>query len=163
MANVDAATGLVVGIATGQGAIQATAGTLSKIATVEVGDDAVAFSVPVLGLSPDAEATINVVVPSQRNRALGSGSLTWRSSNDQVVRVTPLGVARGVGPGRASIIVEGYGQMRELPVTVHRAVAFVDAVPAFSRGPIQVPLEGAAACSASSPRPPTRRRSRTRR
>lgn len=145
VANVDAATGLVVGIATGQGAIQATAGTLSKIATVEVGDDAVAFSVPVLGLSPEAEATINVVVPSQRNRALGGGSLTWRSSNDQVVRVTPLGVARGVGPGRASIIVEGFGQMRELPVTVHRAVAFVDAVPAFSRGPIQVPLEGSRA------------------
>ncbi|MDH5196184.1 MAG: Ig-like domain-containing protein, partial [Gemmatimonadota bacterium] len=142
VANVDAATGLMVGIATGQGAIQATAGSLSKIATVEIGDDAYAFAVPVLGLSPDAEATINVIVPSQRNRMLGSGGLTWRSTDDQIVRVTPLGVARGIGPGRASIVVEGFGQVRELPVTVHRAVAFVDASPAFSRGPIQVPLNG---------------------
>ena len=142
IANVDAQTGLVVGISTGQGAIQATAGSLSKIATVEVADDRFAFSVPVLGLSPDAEATIGVVVPTQRNRAIASGGLTWRSTNEQVVRVSPLGVARGVGPGRASIVVEGYGQIRELPVTVHRAVAFVDAIPAFSRGPIQVPMNG---------------------
>jgi Tol biopolymer transport system component len=142
VANVDAQTGLVVGIATGQGAIQATAGSLSKIATIEVADDRFAFSVPVLGLSPDAEATIGVVVPTQRNRALASGGLTWRSTNEQVVRVSPLGVARGVGPGRASIVVEGFGQIRELPVTVHRAVAFVDATPAFSRGAIPVPLNG---------------------
>jgi uncharacterized protein YjdB len=142
IASVDARTGLVVGIATGQGAIQAVAGPLSKIATVEVADDPFAFSVPVLGLSPDAEATIDIVVPTQRNRSLASGGLTWRSTNEQIVRVSPLGVARGVGPGRASIVVEGYGQLRELPVTVHRPVAFVDATPAFSRGPIQVPLNG---------------------
>jgi Tol biopolymer transport system component len=142
IASVDAQTGVVVGIATGQGAIQATAGSLSKIATVEVADHPFSFSVPVLGLSPDAEATIDVVVPSQRNRTLAKRGLTWRSTNEQIVRVSPLGVARGVGPGRATIVVEGYGQVRELPVTVHRPVAFVDAVPAFSRGPIQVPLHG---------------------
>ena len=142
VASVDVQTGLVVGIATGQGAIQATAGSLSRIATVVVADDPFAFSVPVLGLSPDVEATIGVVVPTQRNRALASGGLTWRSTNEQVVRVSPLGVARGVGPGRAAIVVDGYGQIRELPVTVHRAVAFVDAIPAFSRGPIQVPMNG---------------------
>jgi len=142
IATVDPQTGLAVGIATGQGAIQATAGSLSRIATVVVADDPFAFSVPVLGLSPDAEATIGVVVPTQRNRALATGGLTWRSTNEQVVRVSPLGVARGVGPGRAAIVVEGYGQIRELPVTVHRAVAFVDATPAFSRGPIQVPMNG---------------------
>lgn len=142
VASVDAQTGLVVGIATGQGAIQATAGSLSRIATVEVANDPFAFSVPVLGLSPDAEQTIEVVVPTQRNRPLGSGGLTWRSADERIVRVSPLGVARGVAPGRAAIAVEGYGQLRELPVTVHRPVAFVDATPAFSRGPIQVPLNG---------------------
>jgi uncharacterized protein YjdB len=142
VASVNPQTGVVVGIATGQGAIQATAGALSRIATVEVADEAFAFAVPVLGLSPDADATIEVVVPTQRNRPLASAGLTWRSTNERIVRVSPLGVARGVGPGRASIVVEGYGQLRELPVTVHRPVAFVDAVPAFSRGPIQVPLHG---------------------
>ena len=142
IANVDAQTGLVVGIATGQGAVQASSGILSRIATVEVADDPFAFSVPVLGLAPDAETAIGVVVPTQRNRPLASSGLTWRSTNEQIVRVSPRGVARGVGPGRASIVVEGYGQLRELPVTVHRAVAFVDATPAFSRGAIQVPLNG---------------------
>jgi len=142
IANVDAASGVVVGITAGQGAIQATAGTLSRVATVEVADAPFAFATPVLGLSPDAEATIQAIVPSQRGRVLASNGLTWRSSNEQIVRVTPLGVARGVGPGHATIMVEGFGQVRELPVTVHRAVAFVDATPAFSRGPIQVPLNG---------------------
>lgn len=142
VANVDAQTGRVVGIATGQGAIQASSGSLSKIATVEVADDPFAFAVPVLGLAPDADATISVVVPAQRSRVLASGGLTWRSTNEQVVRVSPLGVARGVAAGRASIVVEGFGHLRELPVTVHRAVAFVDATPAFSRGAIQVPLNG---------------------
>lgn len=142
IASVDAQTGVVVGISTGQGAIQATAGSLSRIATAEVADEPIAFAAPVLGLSPDAEATIEVVVPGQRNRPLASAGLTWRSTNEQVVRVSPLGVARGVGPGRAALVVEGFGQLRELPVTVHRPVAFVDATPAFSRGPIQVPMNG---------------------
>jgi uncharacterized protein YjdB len=143
IANVDAATGVVVGISSGQGAIQATAGVLSRVATVEVADAPFAFTVPVLGLSPETEVPIAVVVPAQRGRTLSPAGLTWRSSNEQIVRVTPLGVARGVGPGSASIIVEGFGQLRELPVRVHRPVAFVDATPAFSRGPIQVPLRGA--------------------
>ena len=142
VANVDAASGVVVGLTAGQGAVQATAGSLNRIATVEVADAPLAFTVPSLGLAPDAEGAIGVTVPSQRGRTLASEGLTWRSTNEQVVRVTPLGVARGVAPGRASVIVEGYGQVRELPVTVHRAVAFADATPAFSRGPIQIPLNG---------------------
>ncbi len=142
VANVDPATGVVVGISAGQGAVQATAGALNRIATVEVADAPITFTVPALGLSPGAEGVIEVTVPSQRGRPLAGDGLTWRSTNEQIVRVTPLGVARGVAPGRASVVVEGYGQVRELPVTVHRAVAFVDATPAFSRGPIQVPLSG---------------------
>jgi hypothetical protein len=122
--------------------VQATAGSLTRIATVEVADAPFAFTAPTLGLAPGAEGAIALTVPGQRGRPLGSEGLTWRSTNEQVVRVTPLGVARAVAPGRASVIVEGYGQVRELPVTVHRAVAFVDATPAFSRGPIQVPLNG---------------------
>jgi uncharacterized protein YjdB len=142
VASVDASRGVVVGISAGQGAIQAGAGGLTKVATVEVADAPFAFTVPVLGLSPGAEDTIHVVVPSQRSRPLGSGGLTWRSTNEQIVRVTPLGIAQGVGAGRASIAVEGYGQVRELPVTVHRAVAEAVAVPPTDRGAIQVPLNG---------------------
>jgi len=142
VATVDPTTGVVVGISAGQGAVQATAGGLNRIATVEVAEAPFAFTVPALGLAPGAEAQIEVTVPGQRGRALSTDGLTWRSTNEQVVRVTPLGLARGVAPGRGSVVVEGYGQVRELPVTVHRAVAFVDATPAFSRGPIQVPLSG---------------------
>lgn len=143
VASVDASSGLVVGIATGQGAIQVSAGGLSKVATVEVADVPFGFTVPVLGLSPNTERTIGVVVPSQRNRPLGKGGLTWESSDRQVVQVTPLGVATGIGPGRATIHVEGYGQVRELPVTVHRPVAEAVVVPPTDRGAIQVPLDGA--------------------
>jgi uncharacterized protein YjdB len=139
---VDASTGLAVGLSAGEGAIQATAGSLNRIATVTIADVPFAFTVPVLGLSPDAEAAIGLVVPSQRGRVLASEGLTWRSSDEQIVRVTPLGVARGVAPGRASVIVEGFGQVRELPVTVHRVVAFVDAAPPTSQAPVRVPLHG---------------------
>jgi Tol biopolymer transport system component len=139
---VNPSTGLAVGLSAGEGAVQATAGTLNRIATVTVADVPFAFTVPVLALSPDAEATIGVVVPSQRGRALSSDGLTWRSSDEQIVRVTPLGVARAVAPGRAAVLVEGYGQVRELPVTVHRVVAFVDAAPPTSQVPVRVPLHG---------------------
>ncbi len=142
VASVDASNGVVVGISAGQGAIQAGAGGLTKVAIVEVADARFAFTVPVLGLSPGAVDTIRVVVPSQRNRPLGSGGLTWRSTNEQVVRVTPLGIAQGVGAGHSSIAVEGYGQVRELPVTVHRPVAEAVVVPPTDRGAIQVPLNG---------------------
>jgi uncharacterized protein YjdB len=142
VASVDASSGVVVGISAGQGAVQVTAGTLSRVATVEVADAPFSFPAPVLGLSPDMEAAIQVVVPSQRNRVLPSNGLTWRSTNEQVVRVTPLGIARAVAPGHASIVVEGYGQVRELQVAVHRTVVFVDAIPRTDLGPVQVPLDG---------------------
>ena len=142
IASVDRSSGVVVGISAGQGAIQATAGDLSKVATVEVADAPFAFTVPVLGLSPGAEDTIAVVVPGQRNRPLASRGLTWRSTNDQVARVTPLGIARGVAAGHTTIAVEGYGQVHELPVTVHRAVVEAEVVPPTDRGAIQVPLNG---------------------
>jgi hypothetical protein len=143
IASVDRSSGVVVGISAGQGVIQVAAGDLSKVATVEVADEPFAFTVPVLGLSPGAEDTLAVVVPGQRNRPLASSGLTWRSTNEQVVRVTPLGIAQGVGAGRASIAVEGYGQVHELPVTVHRAVVEAEVVPPTDRGAIQVPLNGA--------------------
>jgi uncharacterized protein YjdB len=136
------ATGRAVGISVGEGAIQATAGPLNRIATVTVSDTPFAFAAPVLRLSPGAEEPVVATVPGQRGRPLGMEGLTWRSTNEQVARVTPLGVVRGIAPGTASIVAEGYHQVQELPVLVHREVQFLSATQGFSdsANPILLPL-----------------------
>lgn len=143
--------GIVTGLSEGQAVVQARAATgLERTATVAVANVPFGFAIPILALSPGVEATVPVVVPSQGNRPLNNAALNWRSFDERIVTVTPLGVARGVGPGRATIIAEGYGQRRELAVAVHRPVAELEVTPPYSRGAVAVPLHGSIRFTARS-------------
>lgn len=135
--------GVVTGIAEGQGLIQLTnpAG-LTATAPVEVTRAPIAFRIPVLSLSPEQEVTLEVLVPSQGGRQLSNTALNWRSTNESVVRVTPLGIARAQGAGEARIIVQGYLREDTLPVRVHRPVVSISVVPRRDLGDVMVPFGG---------------------
>jgi uncharacterized protein YjdB len=133
--------GVIVGLSDGSGVIEArTDAGLTTRASVEVAATPFWFSVSVLSLSPDQEQPIVVVVPGQGNRALANTAFTWRSSDESVVRVTPLGVARGMAPGSAVITAEGLGRIGELQVAVHRPVVMLGVTPADSE--VVLPING---------------------
>ncbi len=135
--------GLVVAISQGQGIVTAsTPGGLVARAPVQVSSAPFGFSVPVLSLSPGVETTVEVVVASQNNRSLPNNALSWRSSDESVVRVTQLGVAVAVAAGRATITTSGFLQEQTLPVLVHRPVAELTALPRPSGGPVVAPMGG---------------------
>lgn len=135
--------GVVTGIAEGQGLVQlANPAGLTATAPVEVTRAPIAFRLPILSLSPDQETTLEVVVPSQGSRSLPNTALSWRSTNESVVRVTPLGVARAQGPGEARIIVQGFLREDTLPVRVHRPVVSITVNPRRDQGPVIVPFGG---------------------
>jgi hypothetical protein len=143
--------GVVVGMGAGRGAIEArsTSG-LVAVASIEVANAEFGFGVPVLSVSPGVESAVPVVVPAQGNRPVVSSALSWRSSDETIVRVSPLGVALGVTPGRATITAEGLGQSHTVPVTVHRPVAELRVTPGPSRGLVAVPLTGSVPFTAQS-------------
>lgn len=136
--------GRVVGQAEGRSVIEArSASGLVATAAVEVTATAIGFAAPGLALSPGAEAPAQVSVPAQGNRPLTGAAFTWRSSDDGVARVSPLGVVRAVAAGRATITAEGLGQSATLTVSVHRPVAQLQWLPRRDQGPVVVPLHGA--------------------
>ena len=141
VATVDRA-GRVLGISPGQGLIEATTSTgLQRRVTVQVAITEWAFSIPVLSLSPAQSDTIWVMVPAQSNRRVTPRGLTWSSTNLNVATVTPLGVATAISPGQAEIVVNGFGQEKRLPVSVHREVEFL-AVLAPPGDTLVIPLGG---------------------
>ena len=135
--------GLVIANAEGQGTIEvATQTGLVHLAPVRVSQANFGFSAPVLSMSPGSEVTIEVIVPSQDNRSLPNNALSWRSSNVDIVRVTPLGFATAVEAGTAQIVASGFLQEHTLQVTVHRPVDAISGLPRWSSGPVATPLGG---------------------
>jgi len=143
--------GVVVGVSPGQGVIEAvsSSGLLARV-TVQVAQVEFGFGTELMAVSPNVSDTIPVVVPQQNNRALSPRRLVWRSTNDGVARVSPVGVVTGVTAGEAEIIATGFGQESRLRVTVHRAVEFLEVSPRASEGPVAVPLGGTRAFSATA-------------
>lgn len=134
---------LVVAISQGQGIIEvSTSGGLVARAPVQVSSAPFEFSPSVLSLSPGVETTVEVVVASQGGRSLPNNALSWRSSDESVVRVTQLGVAIAVAAGRATITASGFLQEQTLPVRVHRPVTELTALPRPSGGPVAAPMGG---------------------
>jgi uncharacterized protein YjdB len=133
--------GVVVGLSEGSGVLELRIGSgLATRASVDVAAAPFWFSISVLSLAPGTEQAIVVVVPAQGNRALPNTAFTWRSSDESVVVVTPLGVARAVAPGSAVITAEGLGRTGELEVAVHRPVVMLGATPADSN--VVLPVSG---------------------
>lgn len=144
------ADGVVVGLSPGQGVIQATTpgGLVSRV-TVQVGQAAWAFADPVLALSPGHSDTVSVIVPEQNRRSVNRRWLTWRSSDPSVVTVSLLGVATGVGAGRAQVVATGFGQQGAVSVSVHRPIAAL-AVQPGDVDTVLVPLGGAVPFAAAA-------------
>jgi hypothetical protein len=143
--------GSVVGLATGQGVIEAvSAGGLISRVTVQVTQTPFEFGREVLAVSPEQADTVAVVVPEQNNRLLEPRRLTWRTTDVTVARVSPVGVVTGVGAGQTELVVSGYGQQNRLAITVHRPVEFLDLMPDRGRGPVAVPLGGSVQFSAEA-------------
>ena len=137
------AAGVVVGLAPGHGVVQATAASgLQALVTVRVEQAAFGFTSEILAVSPGQSDTVRVTVPLQNDRFLPPRRLVWRSTDDAVARVSPVGVLTGVAAGKAEIIVTGFGQERRLPVTVHRRVESLLVIPKPSAGPVAIPLGG---------------------
>ena len=143
IANVNDA-GLVVALAEGQAAIQATsANGLITIAPLSVSRASFGFARAIVSMSPGEEQTIEVMVPSQSNRVIQGASLSWRSSNPAVVTVNQLGLLRAASAGGAQVVASGFLQEQVLEVRVHRPVTTMELRPGPSSGPVVVPFSGA--------------------
>ncbi|KPJ92791.1 MAG: hypothetical protein AMS18_06610 [Gemmatimonas sp. SG8_17] len=142
--------GVAVGVSLGQGVIEATSATglLARV-TVQVAQAPFGFGTAVLSLSPAEADSLSVVVPSQNNRMVSARRLVWRSTNDAVVRVSPIGVATGVSAGSAEIVATGFGQESRLRVSVHRPVEFLEVQPTATEGFVALPLGGSITFSAT--------------
>jgi uncharacterized protein YjdB len=143
--------GSVIGVSVGQGVLEAstTSGLLARV-TVQVAQAPFGFRSEILAVSPGRSDTVEVVVPSQNHRSISSRRLIWRSTNDAVARVSPIGVVTGVAGGEAEIVATGFGQEGRLAVTVHREVELLDVSPAPSAGPVHVPLGGSISFTATA-------------
>jgi len=143
--------GSVVGLTTGQGVVEAvSAGGLIARVSVQVSQAPFGFGAEILALSPGLSDTVEVIVEEQNHRELESRRLMWRTTDPSIVRVSPIGMATGVGAGRAELVVSGYGQENRLSVTVHRPVEFLETLPRQSDGPVAVPMGGAIPFSATA-------------
>jgi uncharacterized protein YjdB len=139
LAGVDS-SGLVTAKADGRTIIQAAAPNgLMATAPVEVQSAEVVFSKARLALPPDAIDTIEVLVPSQQNRALRSGA-TWSSTDSSVARVGPTGIVQALQPGKSEIVVRGFGQELRAAVVVHPVPSTVILTPRPGTTPILIPL-----------------------
>jgi len=115
--------GEVTALQLGEAQLVATGpGGLTASINVEVREDSLAVAPDRLMLPVAGADSVRVFVPGQGGRSLSTG-LVWRSSDSTIVRVSRTGVARGVAPGEAYMLVMGYGQQRAVRVTVHPPIA----------------------------------------
>ncbi len=133
-------TGLVTGIAAGRGIIQASSfGGLTATAAVDVAAAGLSLSKTKVVLGPQESDTLRVLVPAQGNREIRSGIL-WQASDTAVVQVGPTGIVNARAPGRAEIVVAGFGQEGRIAVLVHREPSTLVVTPRPADGEIQLPV-----------------------
>lgn len=135
--------GKVIAQGEGTATVQVTSSNgLSATAFVQVQKVPFAFAQPVLSMAPDADTIVAVVVPQQGNRRIPAAPLSWTSSDESVVRVTPIGQIHSVAPGHATITASGFLQQHTLSVSVHPPIEAIDVLPRRDQ-PVIVPLNGA--------------------
>ncbi|MFQ5550387.1 MAG: TolB family protein [Gemmatimonadales bacterium] len=142
VANVNSETGEVIAISAGNSLIQGTSASgLVVRVPVRVGADAIAFDRVAVSVAPGMIDTLHAIVPSQNNRVIPATSLRWRSQNTSVVRVSPLGIVSGVGPGSTEIVATGFFQEIRIPASVHPEVVDLVFSPSAST-PVYLPING---------------------
>ena len=143
IASVDQ-NGNIVALASGQGTIQMSSGTLTATApvVVQAAEIAIAERGPLI-LAPGEQDTLHVVVPTQNGRLVRPLALSWQTSNPAVFQVNPVGAVRAVGPGVATLTVGGLLQTKTLEIRVHRAVEAFAVLPRAS-AEVAVPVTATA-------------------
>src|SRR5439155_928119 len=143
IASVDQ-NGNIVALASGQGTIQMSSGTLTATApvVVQAAEFAIAERGPLI-LAPGEQDTLHVVVPTQNGRLVRPLALSWQTSNPAVFQVSPVGAVRAVGPGVATLTVGGLLQTKTLEIRVHRAVEAFAVLPRAS-AEVAVPVTATA-------------------
>ena len=143
IASVDQ-NGNIVALASGQGTIQMSSGTLTATApvVVQAAEFAIAERGPLI-LAPGEQDTLHVVVPTQNGRLVRPLALSWQTSNPAVFQVNPVGAVRAVGPGVATLTVGGLLQTKTLEIRVHRAVEAFAVLPRAS-AEVAVPVTATA-------------------
>jgi Tol biopolymer transport system component/uncharacterized protein YjdB len=120
IATVVDTSGVITGVAVGQGSIQATTSTgISATVPVEVSQADYYLQQTVVSISVNDSLSLSTVVPKQRARHLQNGDLQWASVNLGIAQVSTDGVLKAVGLGKTEVVVRGFGQERRLKVTVH--------------------------------------------
>lgn len=138
--------GQVVAISAGQGLIEATAyGGLVARVPVQVSNSGLAVVRRSQGgmMSPGLADTMAIVVPDQNSRRIPPTSVQWRSTDDNVARVSPFGVVTAMAGGRAEIVVTGFLQEIRAPVIVHRSVEFLSMSPPARTDTVRISLGSA--------------------
>jgi uncharacterized protein YjdB len=124
VATVGDTSGIVIGVAPGQGVLQAvTPNGLAATVPVFVSNDEFFLQVNALALSVHDSFYISTVVPKQQTRHLPNTQLQWASTNLAIAQVSTDGMVQGIARGQAEIIVRGFGQERRLPVNVYPEIA----------------------------------------
>ena len=143
IASVDQ-NGNIVALASGQGTVQMSSGTLTATAPVVVQAAEVAIQErgPLI-LAPGEQDTLHVIVPTQNGRIVSPLALSWQSSNPAVFQVNLVGVVRAVGMGVATLAVSGLLQTKTLEIRVHRTVEAFAVLPRAS-AEVAVPVTATA-------------------
>jgi uncharacterized protein YjdB len=142
VATVDS-SGLVVGVTPGKSIVQASAAAgLMATLPIEVEQADIALLGSVDALGPQDAETLTVRVPSQNNREIRSG-IRWESSDTAIATVDSAGVVTGRAPGRAEIVMHGFGLDRRAPLLVHKLPQRLVVSPKPMPEPMQVPLRAA--------------------
>jgi uncharacterized protein YjdB len=149
----DPATGLVTGVAEGQGTLQVSAPAGAGGATVAGTAAVVVQRTPFkfrqdgpLVLSPGTVDTLRVIVPAQQNRELLPLQLQWLSTSPDAVRVDLNGIVTASSPGQADVIVSGYLLADTVQVRVHRVVDMLETLPRGTS--VMIPLQATATFTA---------------
>jgi hypothetical protein len=115
---------MVTALVPGEGSVQAMMPNgLAAMVPVFVSADEFFVQLNGLVLQVNDSFTLGTVVPKQRGRHLVNSDLQWASTNLAIVQISTEGVAKGVAPGQAEIVVRGFGQERRLPVNIYHPIA----------------------------------------
>lgn len=125
--------GLVTAVAPGQAVVRATSGGRTGEAVITVLRPPVATVEIVPGgelvLDLNDNAQLQAVARSATGAAIGGVPVTWSSSNEQVARVTELGIVYGSAAGTATVTAAAGGKTAQVAVRVRPAIAHVLVLP----------------------------------
>ncbi len=122
----------VIGVVPGSGTLGGRYGTsITNSVPVSVGEAVLLADPDSVFLVTGGMDTVSLLVPGQGRRKV-TQNLTWRTTDPAVLRVLSptAGIVQALDAGEATLIVDGYGVTRAIPVRVTPRIAKVETIPA---------------------------------